>query len=64
MPTPKQHPTTPDAVEAKIRELVKQLDIMRLEEALWWFIENSGEPGPVTTAVFFYLRERVKGARK
>ena len=56
--------TTPHDVEAKIRELIKQLDIMRLEEALWWFIENGHDKGPVNTAVFFYLRERVKGARK
>jgi hypothetical protein len=57
-------PTTLDEVDTKLRELVKQLDIMRLEEALWWFIENGKEVTPVNTALFFYLRERVKGARK
>ena len=57
-------PTTGDEIDAKIRSLIQQLDIMRLEEALWWFIENGGDTNPVNTAVFFYLRERVKGARK
>jgi hypothetical protein len=55
---------TPDEIDAKLRSLIQQLDIMRLEEALWWFIENCGDNNPVNTGLFFYLRERVRGARK
>lgn len=39
------------------------LDPMELAGALWWFIENVSSDAPHRTALFFYLRERVRGSQ-
>lgn len=44
-------------------ETKKYLDSLPLAEALWWFIENQRDDDPITSEVFFMLRERVRNEK-